>query len=82
MAEETTTYDKLMQKKNEKYMIGVTVAIILFVMTIGEFMLAEVGANTETWITVLLLIAILKAFLVVREYMHIGRVFRAEEEEH
>jgi heme/copper-type cytochrome/quinol oxidase subunit 4 len=76
---EKTTYDELMAKKNEKYMIGVTVAIILFVFTIGEFMLGEVGANTNGWIWVLMLIAILKTFMVLREYMHIARVFRPEE---
>lgn len=77
---EKTTYDQLMAKKNEKYSIGITVAIILFVFTLGEFMLGEVGANTESWIWVLALIAILKTFMVLREYMHIGRVFRPEED--
>jgi TM2 domain-containing membrane protein YozV len=77
---EKTTYDQLMAKKNEKYLIGITVAIILFVFTLGEFMLGEVGANTDTWIWVLALIAILKSFMVLREYMHISRVFRSEED--
>ena len=63
-------------------MIGVTIAILLFVLTVGEFMLAEVGATYGSWIVVLLLIAILKASMVVREYMHIGKVFGTQEEEH
>lgn len=77
---EKTSYDELMAKKSEKYMIGITVAIILFVFTIGEFMLGEVGANTGSWIWILALIAIFKSFMVLREYMHIGRVFRSEED--
>jgi heme/copper-type cytochrome/quinol oxidase subunit 4 len=76
---EKTTYDELMAKKNEKYMIGITIAIILFVFTIGEFMLGEVGANSNGWIWVLALIAILKTSMVLREYMHIGHVFKPEE---
>jgi hypothetical protein len=70
-------YDKLMERKNDKYMIGVTIAIVLFVLTIGEYMLADAGAN---WMEVFLMIAMIKAFLVVRDYMHIKRVFVSEEE--
>jgi heme/copper-type cytochrome/quinol oxidase subunit 4 len=81
MPDEKSEYDAMMAKKNEKYMIGVTVMIILLVLTVGEFMLGEVGANTGSWIMVLLLIALLKAFMVAREYMHIRRVFVSDEEE-
>lgn len=70
-------YEKLMDKKKDKYMIGLTIAIVLFVLTIGEFMLAEAGAN---WVEIFLMIAAIKAFLVVRDYMHIKRVFVSEEE--
>lgn len=82
MADEKSAYEELMQKKNEKYMIGLTIMIILLVLTVGEFMLGEVGANTGGWISVLLLIAILKAYMVLREYMHIRRVFISDDEEH
>jgi hypothetical protein len=78
---EDTTYEDLMAKKKDKYMIGVTVMIILFVLTLGEYMLGAVGADTGSWIAVLLLIATLKAFMVAREYMHISRVFVAQEDE-
>lgn len=81
MPDEKSEYDAMMAKKNEKYMIGVTVMIILLVLTVGEFMLGEVGANTGSWIMVLLLIAILKAYMVAREYMHIRRVFVSDDEE-
>ncbi len=81
MPDEKSVYEEMMEKKNERYMIGLTVMIILLVLTVGEFMLGEVGANTGTWILVLLLIAILKAYMVAREYMHIRRVFVSDEEE-
>lgn len=70
-------YDKLMEKKNEKYQIGITIAIILAVLTIGEFMLADVGAN---WVSILILIALIKAFFIIRDFMHLGSVFSSEEE--
>lgn len=71
-------YEKLMEKKQEKYMVGITIAIALFVFTIGEFMLGDAGASD--WGNVFLLIASLKAYLVIRDYMHIGRIFISEEE--
>jgi hypothetical protein len=70
-----------MAKKKDKYMIGVTVMIILLVLTLGEYMLGVVGATTGSWIFVLLLIATLKAYMVAREYMHISKVFVPQEEE-
>lgn len=77
-----STYDALMQKKNERLLIGLTIIIILFVLTIGEFMLGEVGANTGGWRWVFILIAVTKSFMVVREYMHVRRVFAPAGEEH
>lgn len=71
-------YEKLMEKKQEKYQLGITIMIILAVFTLGEFMLADVGAN---WVGILILIALTKAFLVVRDYMHISTVF-TEGEDH
>lgn len=69
--------EKFLEKRSEKYAIGMTVFIILVVLTIGEFLLVEVGAN---WVNILLLTASVKAFLVVREFMHIGRLFQSDEE--
>lgn len=80
--EKQSTYDALMQKKNERLLIGLTIIIILFVLTIGEFMLGEVGANTGGWRWVFILIAVTKSFMVVREYMHVRRVFAPAGEEH
>jgi hypothetical protein len=67
------------EKKKQAYGIGLTVAFLLAVMTIGEFF---IGSVAHTWGGVLLAIAALKAFLIIRDYMHIGRLFAPEEETH
>jgi hypothetical protein len=65
-------------KKKEAYRVGVAVLIILIVSTIGEFF---IGTVASLWWAVLMSIAILKAFFIIRDYMHIGRLFAADEEE-
>jgi len=59
------------------YRIGVTVLILLGAFTIGEYFIGQVA---PTWAAVLLSIATFKAFFVIRDYMHIGRVFSPEDE--
>jgi hypothetical protein len=70
--------DKLVEKKQEKFSLGVTILILLAALTIGEFMIASVGNNLAL---VLMLVALLKAWLIVRDYMHIGRLFSGEEDQ-
>jgi hypothetical protein len=65
------------ESKRQAYRIGVTVFLLLAVLTVGEYF---IGAVAWAWWAPLLGIALLKAFLIVRDYMHIGRVFAAEEE--
>jgi hypothetical protein len=72
---ETNASDEL---KQEKFRIGLTILLLLIVFTIGEFGIAAVGANIAA---AFFGIALLKAFLVVRDYMHIGRLFDEEEAE-
>jgi hypothetical protein len=67
------------QKKKEKLSAGVAVLILLAALTLGEFW---IGAVAHVWWAPLLGIAALKAFFVVRDYMHIGRVFAGDEESH
>ena len=67
------------EKKKEAYSIGLMVAFFLAVLTIGEYF---VGLVAYEWAAVLLGIAALKAFFVIRDYMHIGRLFAGEEETH
>jgi hypothetical protein len=67
------------EKKKRDYQIGVSVLILLVLLTIGEFLL---GAIVPVWWTPLIGIAVLKAFFVVRDYMHLPRLFAGDEESH
>jgi hypothetical protein len=66
-------------KKKQAYSMGVTILILLAVMTIGEYF---VGLIASVWWAPLLGIALLKAFFIVRDYMHLGRLFASDEESH
>ena len=70
---------ELEEKKKMAYRVGVTVLILLAALTTGEFF---IGLVAPYWGGVLLAIAALKAFFVIRDYMHIGAVFSPEEESH
>ena len=65
------------KKKKTAYEKGLTVLVWLAVLSIGElwFALMEIP-----WWSILVLIALIKAILVVRDYMHVGRLFSGEEE--
>jgi len=65
------------EKEKAKFNQGITILILLGALTIGEFAIASVGSSIGL---VLMLIALLKAGLVIRDYMHIGRLFSSEEE--
>jgi hypothetical protein len=67
---------QLSEKKQEAFRIGVAVIVILATLTVGEFWLGSVASG---WWAPLIGVALLKAFFVVRDYMHIGRLFAAEE---
>jgi hypothetical protein len=57
---------------------GIVVAIILFVLTLLEWYVA----GHFTAIMLLVLLAILKAALIIKEYMHIGLLLGDEGEAH
>jgi hypothetical protein len=67
------------EKKKNAYRIGLSVLFFLAVFTIGEYF---VGSVAYEWGAILMAIAVMKAFFVVRDYMHLGRLFAAEEESH
>ncbi len=71
-------------KKKEKYGMGLTILILLAVASVGEYGIAVTGSNLlrvgSDMGFVLILIGVFKAFLVVRDYMHIGKLFSNEEE--
>ena len=75
---ETNTDEVMEEKKKEAYRKGVGVIILLFFLTLSEYWL---GVVAYAWWTAILAIALLKAFFVIRDYMHVGRLFAADEEE-
>jgi hypothetical protein len=58
---------------------GMWIFLMLGVLTIGEFIVAVIA---PPWLWALWLAATWKAIYVVKDYMHIGRVFSGEEETH
>ena len=74
---ETTDDEKVIARKKEAYRKGMAVMILLLFLTAGEYW---VGSIAYSWWTIIFGIALLKAFFVVRDYMHVGRLFAAEEE--
>ena len=66
------------EKKHQAYLVGIGVMILLTGLTIGEYFM---GAYANAWALPILLVAAIKAFFVVRDYMHVGRVFSGDEEE-
>jgi hypothetical protein len=48
------------------------------VLTLGEFWL---GAVASYWWAPLIGVAVLKAYFVMRDYMHVGRLFASDEVE-
>lgn len=68
-----------MDEKQTKpdYSTNQLVLIILTILTIGEYYLGVIA--TTNIAGVMLSIGLLKAFFIVRDYMHIGRLFSGEE---
>jgi hypothetical protein len=66
------------EKKKQAYRIGEVVLILLGTLTVGEFLM---GYYVPYWAAPLLAVAALKAFFVIRDYMHIGRVFAGDQAE-
>ncbi|RPI23875.1 MAG: hypothetical protein EHM70_21970 [Chloroflexota bacterium] len=64
-------------KKVEKYRVGIAVFILLLCLTLGEF---GIGAIAPVWVAPLVGIALLKAWFIVRDYMHLPRLFSPEED--
>lgn len=67
------------RSKAEAFQIGVTVLIILASLTVGEYFL---GSIASVWAAPLWLIALVKAFFIIRDYMHLPRLFSGDEEAH
>ncbi len=59
--------------------LGLWIMVVLAVLTFGEYL---VGVIAPPWGSMLLLVAAFKAFFVVKDYMHIGRLFASAQEKH
>jgi len=68
-------------KKKQILRNGTAVILLLVFLTMAEFL---IGAYVKIWwgAAFLLGIAALKSFFVIRDYMHVGRVFASDEEVH
>jgi hypothetical protein len=69
--------NKMDDQKSAAYRIGVAVMILLIVLTIGEFFIGKIAVG---WTWPLWGIAIIKTFFIVRDYMHLPRLFGEGEE--
>ena len=69
------------EKKKQVLKAGTAIIILLLFLTAVEFL---IGAYVKIWwgAAFLLGVSTLKAVFVIRDYMHIGRVFSADEEKH
>ena len=68
---------ELEESKKRAFNVGLIVLIMLAVLTVGEYM---IGSVASTWFAPLMFIGLIKAFFILRDYMHISRVFAGEEE--
>ena len=68
-------------KKKQALWVGTAVIILLVSLTVAEYL---IGSYVTIWwgAVTLIGISILKATFVVREYMHVKRLFAADEEVH
>ena len=66
-------------KKQELLRAGMVILFLLAILTAGEFL---IGAIAVGWAAPLFGIALLKAALIVRDYMHLPRLFAGDEESH
>lgn len=65
--------------KDNGYRIGIAVFILLLALTAGEYFIGWIAIG---WTWPLWGIALIKAAYIIRDYMHISRVFGVEEETH
>jgi hypothetical protein len=66
------------EKMKQAYWVGIVVLIMLGTMTIGEYF---IGSLAGAWWAPLLAVACLKAYFILKHYMHIGKVFASTESE-
>jgi hypothetical protein len=63
------------EKRSAAYRLSATVAVILAILTVIEYFAAIYVPNTA----LLFLLAMLKAYFVLRFFMHVQRLWTSEE---
>ncbi len=63
------------EKKAAAYRLGLTTVAVLFVLTIVEYW---IGVNVESRFVWMVIIALLKAGVIVQNFMHVYRLWREE----
>ena len=71
--------DERNNKKGEVLRIGLVVFILLIALTLVEYFIGSIAIG---WTWPLWIIEIIKAALILRDYMHVNRLFTGEEESH
>ncbi len=66
------------KQKSSLYQYGFIILAVLAVLTVAEFLVAQ---YTTGLALVLFVIAMVKSFLIVRDYMHLPRLVHGDEEE-
>ena len=68
------------EKKSDRYQAALKAGVVIFgflaLLTAGEYLIAVIASP---WVFILWIVAIAKAYLVIKNYMHIGRLFNDEE---
>ena len=65
--------------RKEALYTGIWILLMLAILTAGEYM---VGVIAPPWGSILIYVAAFKAYWVIKDFMHIGRLFDSEEESH
>lgn len=76
MAEKKEKDEVVVDERKKALRAGTYIFLMLGVLTFGEFL---VGVIAPPWIVILWLVAAWKAYYVIKDYMHIGRLFSDEE---
>jgi heme/copper-type cytochrome/quinol oxidase subunit 4 len=66
------------QDKKQTYKLGLIILIVLAVLTAIEF---GVATAHIPWVWIFFLLALIKAWFVLQYYMHLPRLFKAEQGE-
>ena len=63
------------EKKAAAYRLGLITLTVLFVLTVVEYW---IGVNVESRLVWMFIIALLKAGIIVQNFMHVYRLWREE----